>query len=149
MLNFDQGLRATRQGRHLHKYDNAITGLSGSHVVSTSSAIYQNIPEGKQIIIKMLCLGLETASDKLHAVPVGCSAVAGGGDATDLCHHLHVITGATPQGKVEFMHEYPVPLIAKYSDGYRSVSLALAANDSNAQAVVGWCGWIEDEGTLS
>jgi len=149
MPNSDQGLRAARQGRNLHKWDNAVTNLSGSHVVSTDAGIYQNIPAGKQIIIKMLCIGLETASDKLHVVPVGCSAVAGGGDATDLCHHLHIITGNAPSGKVEFMHEYPVPLIAKYSDGYRSVSLALAANDTGAQAVVGWCGWVEDEGTLS
>lgn len=149
MLNNDQALRAARQGRAIHKWKDSITGLSGSHVVSTDVAIYYNIPEGHQVLVANMSLGLDTTNDIAHAYVVGCTAVAGGGDATQLCHHQHYVTGASKEGRSEHDHSIDPPLCVKYSDGYRSVSLALAANDQNADVLVGWRGWVEDEGTLS
>lgn len=149
MLNNDQALRAARQGRVIHKWKDSVTGLSGSHVVSTDAGIYYNIPEGKQVIIANMVMGLDTTNDTVHAYFVGCTAVAGGGDATQLSNHQHYVTGAAKEGRSEHDHPVDPQICVKYSDGYRSVSLALAANDQSADMLVGWDGWVEDEGTLS
>ena len=149
MLNNDQAIRAARQGRAIHKWKDSITGLSGSHVVSTDAAIYYDIPAGKQVIVTRLVLGLDTINDVAHAYVAGCAAITGGGNATQLCPHSHFVTGAAKEGRSEATRVFDPPICIKYSDGYRSVSLALAANDTNADVLVGWQGWMEDEGTLS
>ena len=147
--NSDQGLRAAREGRAIHKWDDRITGLSGSHVVSTDAAIYFDIPVGKQVIITGIDIGLDTTNDVAHAYVAGCAATAGGGNSTQLSHHNHLVTGAAKEGRSEYNFSFDPLLCVKYSDGYRSVSLALAANDQNADILVAWHGWVEDEGTLS
>ncbi len=43
---------------------------------------------------------------------------------------------------------YP-PVCIKYSDGNRSVSVAVKATDTDTVVDYGWMGWVEDEGTLS
>ncbi len=143
----EAGLRAARDGNSINKWDNSITGLTTEHVVSTDAAIYYNIPEGAQVVVTSLDVGLDTISDEAHAVVVGCAAVAGGGDDTEITHHAHIATDDKKTGRLEVTHDFNPPLVIKYSDGYRSVSLAMAANDTDADVLVAWHGWVEREST--
>lgn len=149
MLDANPGLTAARQGRAIHKWDDSVIGLSTEHVISTDSAIYYNIPAGKQVVIIRISVGLDTADDDGHLYVAGCSSVAGGGNATQLGHHIHYYSGSKKDGRGEHDHDFSPSLVIKYSDGYRSISLALAANDVDADLLVSWSGWVEDEGTLS
>ncbi len=145
----NQALRAARDGRAIHMWDDSIVGLTTEHIISTDSAIYYNIPAGKQVVVSRMSVGLDTTDDDGHMYIAGCSAVAGGGDATQLGHHIHYYSGSKKDGRGEHDHDFSPPLVVKYSDGHRSISLALAANDTDADLLVSWSGWVEDEGTLS
>ena len=140
------GLQAARAGDDLHKYVDGGT-VTASFVVQTAAAIYENIPEGKQIVIVEVMVGCETVDEECVAYPVVCSAVAGGGTPTQLCHHEHVVVGAKKEGNLHAHKQYNVPIVVKYSDGHRSVSLAVKATDTATVVTYSWCGWLEDEDT--
>lgn len=148
MLNNDQALRAGRQKRSIHKFVDDDT-VTASFVVQTAAAIYFDIPVGKQVVIKTINYGIETANKMVDVYIVGCDAVAGGGTPTQCMHHWHLANGANNQGALNRVQTLDVPCILRYSDGHRSVSLAVKATDTNAVVTYGWCGWVEDEGTLS
>ncbi len=141
----ESGIRAARDGNSINKWDDSITGLTPAHVVSTDAAIYYDIPEGHQVMVTILAIGLDTVNDEAHAYVAGCAAIAGGGVSTQLSHHMHFVTAVGKSGRSPVNHEFYPPLCVKYSDGYRSVSLALAANDVNADILVAWHGWLERE----
>ncbi len=139
------GIRAARAGHSIHKWDDSITGLSTEHVVSTDAALYYDLPEGYQVMVTALVVGLDTINDEVHAYVAGCAAIAGGGDDTQLSHHIHYVTAVGKAGRSEVKHVFDPPLCVKYSDGYRSVSVAIAANDTDADVLVAWHGWVERE----
>ena len=147
-LNNDQGLRAARQGRSIHKH---VTGdtVTGSFVVQTSAAIYYDIPAGKQVVVTNLHVGCEDADEFAACYLVGCSATAGGGDPTQFHAEIHDHVGDKKQGKSHVDDEIYPPVVIRYSDGHRSVSVAVKATDTATVVDYGWMGWVEDEGTLS
>ncbi len=127
----DQALRAAREGRALHKFEDADTGLTASFVVSTKSNVYFNIPEGKQVVISTVNFGCQTPSKTVTMYIVGCDAVAGGGTPTQFMHHFQIANGAANQGALNKIDHFNVPVILKYSDGHRSVSIAVKGTDTN------------------
>jgi len=144
----DQGLRAAREGRAICKFVDEDT-VTDAFVVQTAAAIYYDIPEGKQLVIKSATVGGATVLEECVAYLVGCDAVAGGGTPTQLNHHLHIAIGDRKEGLMHAKESFDVPKVVKYSDGHRSVSLAVMATDNATVVTYGWCGWVEDEGTLS
>lgn len=137
-------LEAARDARGLHKWVNDKTA-SGSLQVLTDATMYYDIPAGKQVIIVQAYIGVETVSDDIHVEVVSCSAVAGGGTATALSGHYHLFTGANLVGTEDKEREFMPPLIAKYSDGARSVTMRINANDASCVISCGWMGWVEPE----
>lgn len=148
MINNDQAIRASRQKRALHKYVDDDT-VTASFVVQTAAAIYYDIPAGKQVVIQTVDYGVATANKEMAMYIVGCDAVTGGGSPTQCMHQWKIANGAANQGVLNQVTKLDVPCVIKYSDGHRSVSLAVKATDTNAVVTYGWCGWVEDEGTLS
>ena len=147
-LNSDQGLRAARQGRSIHK---SVAGgtVTGSFVVQTAAGIYFNIPAGKQVVVVNLSVGCEDAEEFAAVYMVGCDAVAGGGTPTQFYAEIHDHVGSKKEGHGHVDDNIYPPIVIKYSDGYRSVSMAVKATDTNTVVDYGWDGWVEDEGTLS
>ena len=145
----DQALRAAREGRVFHKFVDEDTGVTAGFVVQTAAAIYYDIPAGKQVIVDTVYLGCSTVDDEITAYIVSCAAVAGGGVATQRMHHWKVATGTKKEGIIHKIFHLDVPVVIKYSSGARSVSLAVKGNDTDIVGTYGWCGWVEDEGTLS
>jgi hypothetical protein len=147
-LNSDQALRAARQGRALHKYVNDDT-VTGSFVVQTAAGIYYDIPAGKQVVIVGVMFGCESDDEFMSCYLVGCSAITAGGTPVQFMSHFDRYVGTKKTENVYAWELFQVPAIIKYSDGHRSVSMAVKATDTATVVSFGWCGWIEDEGTLS
>jgi len=104
--------------------------------------------EGTQVVIDTVNVGVATPSKTVDIKIVGCSAVAGGGTPTQEMHIFRVANGAANQGELNKVIHLDVPVIFKYSNGYKSVSLSVKATDTETTATYGWCGWYEDENTL-
>lgn len=148
MLNNDQGLRAARGGRAIHKYIVGDT-VTAAFVVQTAAGIYYDIPAGHQVIVVNMNVGLDDPNEFAAAYLVGCDAVAGGGTPTQMYIEIHDHIGDKKQGHGHIDDLINPPICFKYSEGHRSVSLAVKATDTNTVIEYGWSGWVEDEGTLS
>ena len=144
-----QTLRAAREGRAIHKFKDNDAGVTAGFVVSTDAGIYYDIPAGKQVIVDTVHYGVNTVDDEITVYMVACSAVAGGGAATQKMHHFFASAGTKKEGNGIVIAHLATPLCIKYSDGHRSVSMAVMATDTDAIVTYGWCGYFEDEGTLS
>lgn len=144
----DQGLRAAREGRRIDKsqVDQTVTA---AYVVELHADIYYDIPEGCQVVITHYFVGCETVEEFAAAYPVACAEVAGGGAATQLHHDIHDHVGSKKEGNDHVEEDLYPPAVVKYSDGHRSISMALKATDTSTVVKYGWVGWYEDEGTLS
>ena len=144
----DPAIKAARTGRAIHKHVAGDT-VTGSFVVQTATAIYFDIPAGKQVIITNINVGCEDADEFAALYLVGCSEVAGGGTPTQFHSEIHDHVGDKKEGKSHVDDDIYPPVCIKYSDGYRSVSVAVKATDTATVVDYGWMGWYEDEGTLS
>jgi len=144
----DQALRAAREGRVIRRYLDDQTETN-AFVVSTAAAIYYDIPAGKQVVVTKAFVDCETVLEFAAAYVVGCSAITGGGAATQVHHALHDHVGDKKEGPSHKVKITNPPLVLKYSDGHRSVSMAVKATDAATVMSYGWNGWVEDEGTLS
>ena len=145
----DQPLRASREGRAIHKFIDDDAGVTAGFVVQTAAGIYYDIPAGHQVIVNTLYLGCSTVDDEITAYLVSCAATAGGGAATQKMHHWKVANGAKKEGVIYRTFHLDVPVCIKYSEAARSVSMAVKGTDTDIVGTYGWCGWVEEEGTLS
>ncbi len=144
----DQGLRAARDGRSIHR-NVAGVNVTAAFVVQTAAAIYFNIPAGQQVVIVNMSVGCEDANEFAAVYLVACDAVAGGGTPTQQYVEIHDHVGDKKQGHGHTDDQIYPPIVLKYSDGHRSVSLAVKATDTDTVVDFGWSGWVEDEGTFS
>ena len=147
MFQGDAGLRAGQRGKALHRWVDEVN-VTASFVVSTSADIYYDIPAGKQVVIARTFFGCHTVEEEVSCYPVSCSEKAGGGNATQLAHHNRDVVGAKKEGRGSHDKDHRPPIVVKYSDGARSVSIAVKATDTATVVCFGWSGWVEDEGTL-
>jgi len=144
----DQALRAAREGRDIARYQ-ADQTVTAAFVVEVGAAIYYNIPAGKQVIVTKIFVGCETVDEYVAGYLVACDAVAGGGTPVQKTRETHNHVGSKKDGNQhETVNAYP-PFCIKYSDGHRSISMAMKATDTGTVVGFGWRGWIEDESTLS
>ena len=103
--------------------------------------------EGYQVVVAAIVLGCMTVDNECMAYIVGCDATAGGGNATQMMHHFHHAVGSKKEGFTHPLENLLVPVVLKYSDGHKSVSMAVKATDTNTNVMYGWCGWVEPEDT--
>ena len=137
-------VHVARRGYGLHRWVNDKTPGSDSVVLTDATLVY-NIPAGKQVLITSLNFDLITVSDDVHISLVSCSAVDGGGDATDISGHVHLFTGTTVDGAASKERPFNPPLHVTHTSGARSISMRVKANDAAAVISIGWHGWVENE----
>lgn len=114
--------------------------------VGDQPGIYYNLPQNTQVFITQFCYGLVTASDSCTYELGWCDAANGAGTFTPLTVERHIATGATAQGRLDqdFTIEPPLgPL--RHSNGVRSITFRVNANDAGATINVAWHGWYENE----
>lgn len=136
-------IHAARRGGGLHKWVNDHTG-SGADEVLTDATLYYDIPVGKQVLITGIGYDMETVSDDCHFGMVKCSAVAGGGDAVEISGHTHIFTGASIDGSSSGERYFNPPILVKYSDTAKSITIKIHTSDSSAIVSCGWCGIVEE-----
>jgi len=135
---------AAVEGDGLHLWANDITP-GAADIVLTNIGLYYNVPAGRQVIITGFSVYLGTVSDDCHFNLVSCTAVAGGGAATDISCHQHITTGAAIAGFLSHKFVFTTPIRIRYSDGARSISMRVHANDAAAEITVSWGGFVMDE----
>lgn len=140
----EAAIHAARRGHGYHKYVNDKTG-SGSSQVLTDATLTLDIPEGWQLLITQMTFDMETVSDDCHFNIVGCSAVSGGGDPTELCGHVHIFTGTAVSSAASKERRFLPPLLVKYSTGYKSVTMRINTNDASCKVSCGYHCWMEKE----
>ena len=144
----DPGLETARESRDIARYAHDQT-VTAAFVVEVGAASYYDIPAGKQVIVTKVFVGCETPDEFAAGYLVACAEITGGGAATQKTREIHDHVGTKKeQNEHSTVDAYP-PFCIKYSDGYRSVSIAMKATDNATVCSWGWRGWVEDEGTLS
>lgn len=145
ILALSENAYHSREGNALHKWVNDALNLSTASILPTAGLCY-DLNEGEQVFITNVCWGLHTASDSVIVEVVSTTGACGTGVATLASHHFEGATGATPTGKELQCYPIDPPIMVRYSDGARSVSLKADANDDAASVTMAWYGWVEDEG---
>lgn len=108
--------------------------------------IYYNLAQGKQVFISQFCYGLTTASDSCTFEIVTTDAANGAGNVTARTLERHLATGTSPNGRADFdLTIDPALGPLRYSDGIRSITMRVNANDAGATINAGWHGWVEQE----
>ncbi len=143
-VSINRGVQQARLGHGLHKWvDDKKPGASST--VLTDTALVYNLSAGYAVFIVSCWAQLTTASDNLHVNLVSCTAVNGGGVATDISGHLHVVSSGNMAGTENDEREFIVPIRCRYKDGVRSISMRVDANDAAAVMHCGWDAWVEAE----
>ena len=98
------------------------------------------------MFVSQFCYGITTASDSCTFEIVTTDAANGGGTATARTLERHLATGTTPNGRLDQDLTIDPPMgPLKYSNGIRSITIRVEANDSGCTINTGWHGWVEDE----
>lgn len=108
--------------------------------------IYYNLAAGTQVFITQFCYGVTTASDSCTFEIVSTDAASGAGVVTARTVERHMATGTAATGKLDGDTFFDPPMgPLRYSDGIRSITIRVNANDAGCAINTAWHGWWEDE----
>ena len=137
-------LDAALDGRSVSKNLDNVTPGAG-YAVLTNAGIVYNIPEGFLFVVAVRYCSLLTLSDNCLFQIGWCSAVDGGGAFTNKGHYMRLYSGAAQSVLVtERCHIVP-PGVFRYSEGARSVTIAVTPNDAGCAITCGYSGFIMQE----
>lgn len=137
-------VHVARRGYVYHMYVDDKTG-SGSSQVLTDASLVLNIPDGYQLLITAMHFDMLTVSDDCHFNLVGTTLADGAGDASELCGHCHIFTGTAVSGAESKERPFVPPLLVRYSDGHKSVTMRINTNDASCVISCGFSCWMEKE----
>jgi len=136
---------AARQGRTVCGWANEVTPGLNPVVLTTAGLVY-NIPADRLVMIVQYCYAVETTSDDCQFEFGWTDAANGAGTFHPVGPHKHVFTGAANTGRTAFDQPIgPPPACIRYSEGARSLTFRVDANDANCEITVGYHGWWENE----
>lgn len=141
---FCDALEAARTGRSLRKYWTGVPG-SASATVLTNASIVHDMVVGTQAVAVKVNWGVTTLNDSCVFEVGWCTAVTGGGTFTPICRGRHFATGTARDGRSTAHEMLVLPRIVKYSDGARSITMRVTANDTSTDITCAWHGWVESE----
>ena len=108
--------------------------------------VYYNLSPGEQVFVTQICYGVLTASDSCTFELGTTDQANGAGTFTPRTLERHVATGTAATGKLDQdLDIRPALGPLRYSDGIRSVTFRVNANDAGCTINAGWHGWAEDE----
>lgn len=138
------GIEAARQGCQVIGWVNDEDGI-GTDTIMTAASLVYNVRRGERVMISCMTYGLITINDSIH-VELGFTDQANGaGSFTPISGHRHVLSGAAIAGFTTQRENFTCPRPARYSEGARSITFRVTANDINAEVTLEWVGWIEKE----
>jgi hypothetical protein len=107
--------------------------------------IYYDLQIGDIVLIEQICYGVLTNQDSCDFELGYTDQPGGGGTFTPMTMQFGQATGNPRTGKTIEERPIPVALPLKYSDGIRSITIRVDANDASAQVRCGWSGCILKE----
>lgn len=107
--------------------------------------IYYNLRENEMVFISQYRCGLTTLSDSVVFELGFTNAINGGGTFRPATCEYHLATGAVVNGIVPPYFVIDPPLCLRYSQGVRSITMRVQANDAGATITVAYHGWVENE----
>lgn len=138
----DAAVIAAREGRAVHGDVDDITPGSAMIVLTNASLVF-NIPERYIFFLTLIQVGIRTANDSCEFEIGYTTAINGGGTFTPVESRLHIATGTAASDKTPVNFELNPPIPIRYSDGARSITFRVDANDTGAQIDASFHGWIE------
>lgn len=107
--------------------------------------VYYNVAAGRQVLIREMCFGVITASDNCFFELGYTDGPNGTGTFRPITPRFYVMTAAAQDGRQTYEKLTNPPPCLKYSNGVRSITYRVDANDANCQISAAWHGWVEDE----
>lgn len=138
------GLQRARAGKVMNKWVNEKVPGAGVKILDDTNLIY-NLQEGKQIVICGWAYGVITNSDDSHFCIGYTDQPDAAGTFTAVTHCFYAGTGAANDSVRMYNVQCGVPIVLKYSEGVRCITIRTEANDANCEITVGWWGWTEEE----
>ena len=138
------GLQAARVGAAVCGWMNGVVGLAALTVVA-NAGVYYNIPVDRRVVITMLCAGLNTVSDQIDFEFGFTDAINAGGTFYPATPIKRYASAANRQHGLDYELKLSVPIILRYSQGARCVTMRVQANDALAAVDLAWQGWVERE----
>lgn len=111
----------------------------------TDAQLVHNLSPGDVIVVTHMCFGVISVNDSCQFAICSYNQPDAAGVRTAMYQPLRVLVGAAKEGLEQFHHDFSPPLIARYSEGARSVSIYVNPNDAGCTIDVGWSGWKEKE----
>ncbi len=137
-------LDAALENRDVHKNLDNITPGAGYAVLTNANIVY-NIPEGLLLVVAVRFCSLLSLSDSCLFQIGWCDAINGGGTFYNEGHYMNLISGAAQSVLVtERCHIVP-PHVFRYSEGMRSVTIAVTPNDGTCAISCGFSGFFMQE----
>ncbi len=137
-------LDAALDGRDRHgNYVNQIPGVGLT--VLTDAGLVLNIPEGYLYVVTSHEISIHTLSDDCLFQFGCCDAINGGGVFHADGHPDYLKSGAAQAVLVTQSHLYIPPLVIRYSEGSRSVTFQVTANDAACAISCGFDGFFMQE----
>lgn len=107
--------------------------------------IYYDLQDGDIVFVEQMCYGVLTNQDSCDFELGWTDGVAASGTFTPLTLQFGMATGNPREGKTTQQREVPVPLPLRYSDGVRSITMRVDANDAACQVRCGWSAYVQKE----
>lgn len=142
VISSDPNLKAAREGRAIYR-DSALFTPGAAESIRTDSEIVFNLEPNTRVMITQAIFTLQTVSDDCVFEIVSCTDINGGGVATRRSYR-RFNTGATLYGR-GFEDVYQPPIVVRWKEGARSITIRVDANDAACQITVSWRGWWEPE----
>jgi hypothetical protein len=140
----NDGAEAARRGCQVIGFTNDLSGIGANTIITNANVVY-NLRVGERVMVASMAYGLTTVSDSI-AVELGFTDAANGaGSFTPITGHREVVSGAAIAGFVSQRECFHMPRAVSYSEGARSITFRITANDAQAQVSIEWAGWIEKE----
>lgn len=145
VVSRDDGVEAAINGDTVCNYVNSVTpGVA--QTILTNASLVVNIPSGRMFMLSQLCMGVLTTNDDCSFEVVGMDAADGAGNVVFAGPAFRIVVGnVNLQGlQTETWHVTP-PVAFRHSDGFRSVTFRVDANDAGCQIQAILHGYYKDE----
>jgi hypothetical protein len=145
-------VEAAVENRGICRWINSVVPGAAVKVLQNGPAanqpgIYYDLQIGDVVFVKQICYGVLSNQDSCDFDLGYTDGPAGSGTFTSLTMKFGQVTGNPKEGKLVEERPIAVPLAARYSDGARSITIRVDANDAAAEVRCGWTAYIEKEDT--
>lgn len=107
--------------------------------------IYYDLQDNDIVLIRQVCFGVLTISDSCDFELGWTDGPVASGTFTPVSLKYGYSTGVELVGRIIEQRELTVPLPLRYSDGVRSITVRVDANDATCEIRCGWAGYVQKE----